>query len=122
MPGEGRNNNPVVRLNLNIMLTLEASVCVRIVQLESGPTPFPLSSGFNTSTAYRAIGMFNPSTTDMRMRMPTQDALRMVERGLELQSAMAQMQGPALKVVDAASLTAMLHLPPYLAHALSRAA
>ena len=120
MPGEGRNNNPVVRLNLNIMLTLEASVCVRIVQLESGPTPFPLSSGFNTSTAYRAIGMLNPSTTDMRM--PTQGALRMVERGLELQSAMAQMQGPALKVVDAASLTAMLHLPPYLAHALSRAA
>ena len=113
MPGEGRNNNLAVRLNLDIMLTLEPGVYVRIVQLESGPTPFPLSSGFNTGTAYRAIGMFissetfdaystlsndrdelrficnrharvvgvPPRTTDMRM--PTQDALRMVERGLE---------------------------------------
>ena len=63
MPGEGRTNNSLVCLNLDIMVTLEPGVYVRIVQLESGPTPFPLSSGFNTSKPYRAIGMFNPSET-----------------------------------------------------------
>lgn len=45
------------------MLTLENGVYVRIVQLENGPTPWPLSSGFNSDTAYRALGMFNPSET-----------------------------------------------------------
>ena len=113
MPGEGRINNSLVCLNLDIMATLKPGVYVRIVQLESGPTPFPLSSGFNTGTAYRAIGRINPPETfdayftlsydrdelwficnrlgrvvgvPPRMtdtRMPTQDALRMVERGLE---------------------------------------
>jgi hypothetical protein len=45
------------------MLTLEPGVYVRIVELPNGPTPFPLASGFNDETAYRAIGMFNPSET-----------------------------------------------------------
>ena len=45
------------------MLTLEPGVYVRIVQLPNGPTPLPLNSGFNTGTAYRALGLFNPSET-----------------------------------------------------------
>ena len=39
-----------------------------------------------------------------------------------LQSTLSQLHGPALKVVDAGGLKAMLHLPPYLAEALSRGA
>lgn len=47
-----------------IVLTLENSLYMRIEQLPSGvPTPLPLSNGFNTNTAYRALGMFNPSET-----------------------------------------------------------
>ena len=45
------------------MLTLESGVYVRIVELPNGPTPFPLTSGFNATTAYRALGLFNPSET-----------------------------------------------------------
>lgn len=45
------------------MLTLEQSIYLRIEQLQNGPRPLPLESGFNNSTAYRALGMFNPSET-----------------------------------------------------------
>lgn len=45
------------------MLTLESGVYIRIVELPNGPTPFPLASGFNAETSYRALGMFNPSET-----------------------------------------------------------
>jgi hypothetical protein len=45
------------------MLTLETGLYLRIEQLPNGPPPLPLSSGFNTATAYRALGMFNPSET-----------------------------------------------------------
>ena len=45
------------------MLTLESNLYVRVVQLDSGPHPLPLASGFNSNTAYRALGMFNPSET-----------------------------------------------------------
>lgn len=44
-------------------MMIESGVYVRIQELENGPTPFPLRSGFNSATAYRAIGMFNPSET-----------------------------------------------------------
>lgn len=111
MRRQGEVNNPRLRLKLKIMLTLEPGVYVRIVQLEGGPTPFPLSSGFNEKTAYRALGLFNPSETSdaffilsndrdelwficnrharvvgllpkrLDMRLPTQDAVKMVERG-----------------------------------------
>jgi hypothetical protein len=92
------------------MLTLEPGVYVRIVELPNGPTPFPLASGFNADTAYRALGMFNPSETSdayfilsndrdelwficnrharvvgllprcVDLRMPTGDAARMLAR------------------------------------------
>lgn len=43
------------------MLTLEEGLYVRIQELDNGPRPFPLESGFNMRTAYRALGLFNPS-------------------------------------------------------------
>lgn len=45
------------------MLTLEPGLYLRVVQLPNGPKPLPLESGFNTKTAYRALGLFNPSET-----------------------------------------------------------
>ena len=44
-------------------MMIENGIYVRVQELENGPTPFPLRSGFNNQTAYRAIGMFNPSET-----------------------------------------------------------
>lgn len=45
------------------MLTLETGLYLRVEQLPNGPPPLPLSSGFNGGTAYRALGLFNPSET-----------------------------------------------------------
>ena len=45
------------------MLTLDTHVLLRVVQINDGPRPLPLNNGFNDSTAYRALGMFNPSET-----------------------------------------------------------
>ena len=45
------------------MLHLEKNIYLRVEQLPNGPKPLPLESGFNTQTAYRALGMFNPSET-----------------------------------------------------------
>lgn len=45
------------------MLSLETALYVRVQELPNGPKPLPLQSGFNLHTAYRALGMFNPSET-----------------------------------------------------------
>jgi hypothetical protein len=45
------------------MLTLDTHLFLRISQLENGPRPLPLESGFTLNTSYRALGMFNPSET-----------------------------------------------------------
>lgn len=45
------------------MLSLESGMYLRVEQLPNGPKPLPLESGFNVHTAYRALGMFNPSET-----------------------------------------------------------
>lgn len=45
------------------MLSLEPGMYLRVEQIPNGPKPLPLDSGFNTHTAYRAMGMFNPSET-----------------------------------------------------------
>lgn len=45
------------------MLTLESALYVRVQELPHGPRPMPLQSGFSMDTAYRALGMFNPSET-----------------------------------------------------------
>ena len=45
------------------MLTLDTHLFLRINQLENGPRPLPLESGFTLNSSYRALGMFNPSET-----------------------------------------------------------
>lgn len=45
------------------MLWLEQGLYVRIEELETGPRPLPLSSGFSPNTAYRVLGCFNPAET-----------------------------------------------------------
>jgi hypothetical protein len=45
------------------MITLESALYLRIEQLFGGPTPLPLASGFSVNTAYRALGLYNPSET-----------------------------------------------------------
>lgn len=45
------------------MITLENGLYLSVQELQNGPKPFPLQSGFNPDTAYRALGMFNPSET-----------------------------------------------------------
>ena len=45
------------------LITLENGLYLRVQELQNGPKPFPLQSGFNPDTAYRALGMFNPSET-----------------------------------------------------------
>ncbi len=45
------------------MLWLEQGLYIRIQELDNGPRPLPLQSGFSTGTAYRVLGCFNPSET-----------------------------------------------------------
>lgn len=45
------------------MTSLESGLYLRIEELENGPKPFPLASGFSTGYAYRALGLYNPSET-----------------------------------------------------------
>ncbi|ELY2765877.1 hypothetical protein SMC44_001351 [Cronobacter malonaticus] len=45
------------------MLWIEQGLYIRIQELDNGPTPMPLKSGFNMETAYRVLGCFNPSET-----------------------------------------------------------
>ena len=45
------------------MITLEEGLYLRVQELDNGPRPLPLQSGFNTQTAYRALGLFNLSET-----------------------------------------------------------
>ena len=45
------------------MTSLEPGLYVRIEELDGGPKPFPLTSGFSIGQAYRALGLYNPSET-----------------------------------------------------------
>ena len=45
------------------MTSLEPGLYVRIEELDNGPKPFPLTSGFSIGQAYRALGLYNPSET-----------------------------------------------------------
>lgn len=45
------------------MLWLEQGLYLRIEELDNGPRPLPLQSGFSAGTAYRVLGCFNPSET-----------------------------------------------------------
>lgn len=43
------------------MIWFEQGLYLRIEELENGPGPLPLRSGFSREIAYRALGVFNPS-------------------------------------------------------------
>jgi len=45
------------------MNSLECGLYLRVEQMENGPKPFPLQSGFSRGKAYRALGLYNPSET-----------------------------------------------------------
>lgn len=45
------------------MIWCEPGLYLRVVELEDGPKPLPLKSGFSEGTRYRALGLFNPSET-----------------------------------------------------------
>ncbi|SFN70634.1 hypothetical protein SAMN05216516_1155 [Izhakiella capsodis] len=45
------------------MLWIEQGLYVRIQELDNGPRPLPLQSGFSPDYAYRVLGCFNPSET-----------------------------------------------------------
>ncbi len=45
------------------MIALQPGLYVRVQELQDGPTPLPLKSGFNLNTAYLALGLYNPSET-----------------------------------------------------------
>ncbi|KNC07539.1 hypothetical protein AC790_18430 [Pantoea sp. RIT-PI-b] len=45
------------------MLWMEEGMYLRVEELPGGPRPLPLLSGFSLTTAYRALGCFNPSET-----------------------------------------------------------
>ena len=45
------------------MIFFEPGLYLRVEELDSGPKPFPLQSGFSMGVAYRALGLYNPSET-----------------------------------------------------------
>ena len=45
------------------MLWLEQGLYLKVKEMENGPRPLPLQSGFNSETAYRVLGCYNPSET-----------------------------------------------------------
>lgn len=45
------------------MLWMEQGLYLRVEELTGGPRPLPLLSGFSLTTAYQALGCFNPSET-----------------------------------------------------------
>ena len=42
---------------------IEIGVYLRVEELDDGPKPLPLLSGFSSGWAYRALGIYNPSET-----------------------------------------------------------
>jgi hypothetical protein len=44
-------------------LSVEPGLYLRIEELKNGPLPLPLANGFSLDTAYRALGIYNPSET-----------------------------------------------------------
>lgn len=45
------------------MTLIEPGLYLRVEELENGPKPLPLMSGFSHGRAYRALGLYNPSET-----------------------------------------------------------
>jgi len=45
------------------MIFLEPGLYLRVEEMENGPKPRPLLSGFSLHRAYRALGLYSPSET-----------------------------------------------------------
>jgi S-adenosylmethionine decarboxylase proenzyme len=45
------------------MICLEPALYLQVEELEGGPKPFPLQSGFSKGRSYRALGLYNPAET-----------------------------------------------------------
>ena len=45
------------------MTLLEPGLYLRVEEMLNGPRPLPLQSGFSKGSAYRALGLYNPSET-----------------------------------------------------------
>lgn len=45
------------------MTAVESGLYLQVRELNDGPRPLPLASGFSSRRAYRALGLFNPSET-----------------------------------------------------------
>jgi len=45
------------------MTFFETGLYLRVEELDNGPKPLPLNSGFSIDCAYRALGLYNPSAT-----------------------------------------------------------
>lgn len=45
------------------MTLLEPGLYLRVEEMDNGPKPLPLHSGFSAGHAYRALGLYNPSET-----------------------------------------------------------
>ncbi len=45
------------------MIFLEPGLFLQVEELENGPKPYPLESGFSKNRAYRALGLYNPAET-----------------------------------------------------------
>ena len=45
------------------MNSLECGLYLRVQEMKNGPKPLPLQNGFSLGTAYRALGLYNPSET-----------------------------------------------------------
>lgn len=45
------------------MTLFEPGLYLRVEEMANGPKPLPLMSGFSAGSAYRALGLYNPSET-----------------------------------------------------------
>ncbi len=55
------------------MIWIEQGLYLRVEQMENAAKPYPLDNGFNQNTAYRALGMYNPSETSEAYFMLSND-------------------------------------------------
>ena len=58
------NHFPSQRINgARTMIDYERGLYIRIQELDNGPRPLPLNSGFSRDRSYRVLGLYNPSET-----------------------------------------------------------
>lgn len=78
------------------MISFESGLFVTIQELENGPRPLPLQSGFSSNTAYRILGIYNPSETSDAYMILANDRDEMwfiCNRHLRIHGLLPQEQG-----------------------------